>query len=145
MGFPIRFAHWIASTKPKILRPRLEFLGRQVLTGGFASTPKIKTTRPKRAGLFLWRRWWDSNPRARLRTKRFRVVLVTTTSIHLRILFNKHCKRIEVVVCAWRSRAFDFGAKAPLRYISVLMFSRYNNTILPQGQGFMRKNSSFLY
>ena len=34
-----------------------------------------------------WRRWWDSNPRARLRTKRFRVVLVTTTSIHLPIHF----------------------------------------------------------
>ena len=35
----------------------------------------------------FWRRWWDSNPRARLRTKRFRVVLVTTTSIHLPIHF----------------------------------------------------------
>ena len=38
---------------------------------------------PARAGAFCWRRWWDSNPRARLRTKRFRVVLVTTASIHL--------------------------------------------------------------
>ena len=26
-----------------------------------------------RLNLRLWRRWWDSNPRARLRTKRFRV------------------------------------------------------------------------
>ena len=42
---------------------------------------------PADAGAFGWRRWWDSNPRARLRTKRFRVVLVTTTSIHLHILF----------------------------------------------------------
>ena len=36
-------------------------------------------------GTSLWRRWWDSNPRAILLTKRFRVVLVTTTSIHLHI------------------------------------------------------------
>ena len=28
---------------------------------------------PAQAGAFCWRRWWDSNPRARLRTKRFRV------------------------------------------------------------------------
>ena len=32
----------------------------------------------------FWRRWWDSNPRAgSTPTKRFRVALVTTTSIHL--------------------------------------------------------------
>ena len=37
---------------------------------------------------FCWRRWWDSNPRARLRTKRFRVVLVTTASIHLQVYFH---------------------------------------------------------
>ena len=44
-----------------------------------------KKTALQNGELFFWRRWWDSNPRARLRTKRFRVVLVTTTSIHLRI------------------------------------------------------------
>ena len=34
----------------------------------------------------FWRRWWDSNPRAgSTPTKRFRVALVTTTSIHLHI------------------------------------------------------------
>ena len=33
--------------------------------------------------VLIWRRWWDLNPRARLRTTRFPIVLVMTTSIHL--------------------------------------------------------------
>ena len=43
------------------------------------------------------RRRWDSNPRAQSRTKRFRVVPVTTTSVrlHIRLLsityFNSKC------------------------------------------------------
>ena len=47
---------------------------------------KVKAVfRISKIRLLLWRRRWDSNPRAHLWTKRFRVVLVTTTSIRLLI------------------------------------------------------------
>ncbi len=84
-GISARFARRIASAKPKILRFRLGFLGRQVLTRCVLIHTIKQKRHPQKGCLFVWRRWWDSNPRARLRTKRFRVVLVTTTSIHLRI------------------------------------------------------------
>ena len=144
-GISARFARRIASASQKSFAFGLDFRGVRYSPGGFSSAPKIKNNPSKRTGLFLWRRWWDSNPRARLRTKRFRVVLVTTTSIHLHVQFNKQGKCIEGVVCAWRSRAFDFGAKAPLRYISILSLPEYHSTILPEGQGFMRKNCPFIY
>ena len=56
---------------------------------------KKKNSLGAKASKEPWRRWWDSNPRARLRTKRFRIVLVTTTSIHLHIKFfkAKNCQR----------------------------------------------------
>ena len=55
-------------------------------TSNFTTLCKKKTASAFLHADGFWRRWWDSNPRARLRTKRFRVVLVTTTSIHLHIV-----------------------------------------------------------
>ena len=72
------------------------------------SHPHHKTKKLPKREFFVWRRWWDSNPRARLRTKRFRVVLVMTTSIHLHMInktvipqsvkkINSHTEKITSV------------------------------------------------
>ena len=53
VGFPIRFAHRIASAKPKILRLRLRFLGRQVLTLWVLIHTVKKQTRLKRVGFIF--------------------------------------------------------------------------------------------
>lgn len=61
------------------------------------------------AGLSLWRRRWDSNPRTVLPVKRFRVVLVMTTSILLHITgqnsFHHETARIEYTIFCGLSSA----------------------------------------
>ena len=99
----------------------------------------------------IWRRWWDSNPRAGSSpTKRFRVVLVTTTSIHLRIWLclnfarllqgrswnaviqnsrkMKHLRDIARKqelshIRKWRGRLpFESSSLWPLRYVSIYIY-----------------------
>ena len=47
--------------------------GRPVVSDVMKNKTSSRTLPLIRLNLRLWRRWWDSNPRARLRTKRFRV------------------------------------------------------------------------
>ena len=73
---------------------RLSLVGRVVsfdwLKRELLISIKKSLERELRPDSVWWRRWWDSNPRAHLWTKRFRVVLVTTTSIHLQIEKTDH-------------------------------------------------------
>lgn len=51
---------------------------------------------PARADAFCWRRWWDSNPRARLRTKRFRVFLSHGTWWKIEVI-SPLCQKIRTI------------------------------------------------
>ena len=66
--------------------------------------------RPTRRSSQKWRRRWDSNPRAVLPTTRFRVELVMTASIRLRMIFPTSVPRIWGELMG-RTKGFSKWAK----------------------------------
>ncbi len=95
---------------------------RQGHAGDLISRGEVTKNAASAAFLCIWRRWWDSNPRAVLPTKRFRVVLVMTSSIHLHdtlLFYYTTLLRKMQPLCAKKSKKRDKSMKAPVSFCQI--------------------------